>query len=49
LNDGRASADVWVNSPSIPASASREQGEYEKAAENFTRRLPIDPQNGRAL
>jgi protein O-mannosyl-transferase len=47
-NDGKVSNDVWVNALNNLALAYNEQGKYDKAAENLTRILIIDPNNAPA-
>lgn len=48
FNDGRVTNEVWVNALNNLATAYNEQGKYEKAAENLTRILIIDPNNAQA-
>ena len=48
LNDGKVSNEVWINALNNLALAYNEQRKYDKAAENLTRILAIDPNNAAA-
>jgi tetratricopeptide (TPR) repeat protein len=48
FNDSRVANDVWVNALNNLALAYNEQQKYEKAAENLTRLLMLEPNNAPA-